>query len=288
MVTKEDIHLNEKHNGKRNVSLRRQYNQILSAGGKPLKYTIYIPSKGRPNCSTPKLLGNTKYYLVVEPQDKKAYIDNFGKNKVLVLNKNNKGLWYARKWIKKYSTKKSEKFHWQIDDDIRAFMKRDVKLQKNKRRTAYSVLGHIENYVQRYKNIGMAGLKSEAFAWGAKRDLDFNKQIAGVALLNNKVKVSYRDNVIEDTDYSMQVLSAGGDYCTVLFNRLILSTVKLGSNEGGHQSSNDYLKRAKGLIKKWPQHFKIKERSSDGVKRIAPSSVWRHFTQRPIKKTRKN
>ena len=285
MITKEDIYLNEKNIGARNVNLRRQFNkQMLSAGGKPLKYTIYIPSKGRPNCSTPKLLENTKYYLVVEPQDKKAYIENFGKNKVLVLNKNNKGLWYARKWIKNYSTKKGEKYHWQIDDDIRAFMKRDVKQQKNKRKTAYSVLGHIEKYVQKYKNIGMAGLKSEAFAWSAKRDLDFNKQISGVALLNNKVNVSYRNNVIEDTDYSMQVLSAGGgDYCTVLFNRLILSTVKLGSNEGGCQSSNDYIKRAKGLIKKWPQHFKIKKRS-DGVKRIAPSRVWNNFTQRPIKR----
>ena len=200
------------------------------------------------------------------------------------MNRNNKGIWYARKWIKNYSTKKGEKFHWQLDDDIRGFMKRDVKQQKNKRKSTYSVLGHVEKYVQKHKNIGMAGLKSEAFAWSAKRDLDFNKQICQVALLNNEVNVTYRKNVIEDTDYSMQVLSAGGGkFCTVLFNRLIMQSVKLGSNTGGNQANNDYLKRAKGLIKMWPQHFKIKQRS-DGVKRIAPSRVWNNFTQRPVKK----
>tara|TARA_R100001594_G_scaffold150671_1_gene213372 strand:+ start:1231 stop:2001 length:771 start_codon:yes stop_codon:yes gene_type:complete len=251
-----------------------------------LKYKVYIPSKGRANtCNTPSLLSknNIDFFLVVEPQDKEKYLSRFENKLVLVMEENDKGIAYARRFCKKHSVSLGDDFHWQIDDDFKTFMKRVD--NKNVKCDAIEVLFNIEDYISEYINIGMAGPKHSLFAWSAKQEVELNKQICGCGLFNNKTNANWCDGVVEDTDYSMQVLSLG--YCSVLFNRLLFDTHTVGSNEGGNSSSGHYkkyFKLLKGLQARWKNKdgsnvFEIVEKK--GEPRIKANRVWTRFKQEP-------
>jgi len=251
-----------------------------------LKYKVYIPSKGRAStCNTPSLLSksNIDFFIVVEPQDKDSYLEKFEKEQVLVMDKDDKGIAYARNFCKRHSVSLGDKFHWQIDDDMKTFMKRVNK--KNTRCDAIDVLFPIEHYIEEYVNIGMAGAKHSLFAWSANNEVEFNKQICGCGLFNNQTNATWCEGVIEDTDYSMQVLSLG--YCSVVFNRLLFDTPPASTNEGGNNSSGHYeryFSLLKGLQARWKDEdgkslFSIVEKK--GRPALKASRVWMRFKQRP-------
>ena len=249
----------------------------------PLEHPIYIPSKGRAETCTTPLLLSAPYYLVVEPQDSDAYIQKWGADRVIVMNENDRGIAYVRNFCKEHSKAQGDQFHWQIDDDIKSFQIR--KNNKNIKCDALDVLCPIEEYVRGFSNIGGAGLKHSLFAWSAKNEIDFNKQICSAGLFNNEVDASWRDGVIEDTDYSMQILTKG--FCTVLFNRLIYDPPAVSSNEGGNKASgyyDRYLSLLQGLQSFWKDEngnnlFTIVEKK--GEPRLKANRVWIRFTQRP-------
>ena len=252
-----------------------------------LKYPVYIPSKGRSTtCNTPNLLrkNNIPFFLVVEPQDREAYIKNWGIDCIITMKENDKGIAYVRRFCKEHSKAQGDKFHWQIDDDIKNFLRRID--NKNIRCDPLDVLIPIENYIKDFNNIGIAGAKHSLFAWSAKNEIDFNKQICTCGLFNNSVDANWREGVIEDTDYSMQVLSKG--YCSVLFNKLLYEPPPVGTNSGGNRAAghyDKYLNLAKGLQSAWKDEnggdlFSIVEKN--GEPRIKPNRVWVKFKQRPL------
>jgi len=113
------------------------------------KYTIYIPSRKRYeknlSLTANELLNdNINFKLVVEPQDKINYKNIFN-NKVLVMDKNDMGIAYARNWIKQYSIDHKEAYHWQIDDNIKNFKIR--KNNKNIKIEGYKNLKKAEEFI---------------------------------------------------------------------------------------------------------------------------------------------
>jgi hypothetical protein len=101
------------------------------------KYTIYIPSKGRYDTRlTSKALEEigVPYKMVVEYQEYDHYAEHIDHDNLLVLPFSNQGVVAARNWIRQYSMDHNEKRHWQIDDNISAFMRlnrnRKIKEQK--------------------------------------------------------------------------------------------------------------------------------------------------------------
>ena len=75
------------------------------------KYTIYIPSKKRSNnCKTAIELQkeDINFKIVVEKNDLKNYLKFYNKKNIIVLDKENQGIAYARQFIKKYSSNKKE------------------------------------------------------------------------------------------------------------------------------------------------------------------------------------
>jgi len=244
-------------------------------------HRIYIPSKGRADiCQTAKLLDlyDIPYTLVVEPQDVHDYCKHNNAD-MLKIDKNDMGIAYARNFIKKYSTAMGEKYHWQIDDNISSFKRRIDK--KNVKDDPLVCLSGVENYVDKYKNIGAAGLKHVLFAWSAKDAKAFNSQVYSCVLFNNALDLWWRDELIEDTDYSLQILFA--NYCTVIFNRLIIdkaTTMKMkGGNTEISHGGDGRRKRSENLQKQWPGIFKLTEQY--GRVKVKPSRIWRTFKQRP-------
>jgi hypothetical protein len=253
--------------------------------GEVAEFPIYIPSRKRAtSITTAKLFkaDGVPFKVVVEPQDEAEYLRYFTSNEVLVMDKNDQGIAYVRNFIKQHSTNNGNAFHWQFDDNIKNFALRTD--DKNVKCSAITAIKQIEQVVAGYSNIGGAGMMHQAFAFAQKKDIVVNRQVYTAMLLSNATKAKFRDGIIEDTDYNMQILTEG--YCTLLFARVIMNketTMKMtGGNTEISYAGNGRLLRSQALADAWPMAFKIVHK--DGRTRIAPSKIWASFQQVPIEK----
>ena len=245
------------------------------------KYPIFIPSKGRANnCKTANLLlkySITNFKIIVEPQDYDAYAAVYSTDNLLQLPDNNRGLAFARKNCRAST---NADFHWQMDDDVRKFKKRIN--GKNVECSPEEIFDEVEKYADEHTNIGILGLNHEMFAFGCSKPLSVNKQCSSVCLFRTNVKAEWRPFIIEDTDYSMQILTEG--YCTVLFSFLLYSVPPSGSEAGG-LTDNQHTKRQmyqQGLLDAWPGAFTIRYNEKYKRTQVAPSRIWKTFAQQPI------
>ena len=246
-----------------------------------MNHPIYIPSKGRANsCKTADLLEESalNFSIVVEQDDVAAYSEKYPKQTILTLPQSSQGIAFARAWIKEYSTRIGESHHWQLDDDVTTFQIR--KINKNIDMPAAEVIGEAERRIYGFDNIGIMGLRHSMYAWSSEPQASYNQQCCSCFLVNNKVQSNFRMGIVEDTDFSLQVLMEG--WCTILFNRLIYSPMPEGKTEGGNMASGHYeniLNLQKELIREWPNMFKIIIKNKRP--RIHSCGVWSLFSQRP-------
>jgi hypothetical protein len=248
-----------------------------------LRYAIYIPTKGRASIAqTPKILQeeNIEFYLVTEPQDYQEYKDIYG-DKVLVMEKNNAGMTYVRNWCKEHAISKGEVFHWQLDDNIKHFKIR--KDNKNIKFSARNILSYTEHFMSLYDNIDIIGLSHTLYAFAKAKSVDINKQVYSAVLVKNN-ELRWREDCIEDTDYSLQALWSGE--CTFLMNRLLIDKETSCKMPGGNteisHAGDGRLRRSKKLQEFWPGYFKIYKKKEEW--RIRPSRIWKLFTQKPKRK----
>lgn len=255
-----------------------------------LKYPIFIPSKNRAQYKyTTKVLdeSNVSYFVVIEPQDYEEYSKEYSQSKLIVMPENNQGIAYARSFCKKTSIHMGSKYHYQIDDNIRNFAKREN--NKNIKCSALDCLLPLEKYVNDYVNIGLTGLSHIMFAFAKKNELDLNKQIYSCFLVNNSIDLYWKKDTIEDTDYSLNILSR--NYCTVLFNRLLMNklatmTIKGGNTDSEH-AGDGRMKRSLQLQSDWPQ-AKFQITNQYNRVKIKHSRIWQTFKQMPLKEKETN
>lgn len=238
-------------------------------------YPVYIPSKGRADTAlTIKCLLKDKvpFYVVVEPQEVKAYAQVCSKDNILVLpwsgdddNRKaytkslgiqNGGLIAVRNWIKDHSIANGAEKHWQIDDNIHDF----YRLYKGKRMycTAGVALAVTEDFVDRYENVAIAGLSYYMFAYATKGKgrppFYLNVHVYSCTLVNNAIPHRWRLAYNDDTDICLQVLSDG--WCTVLLNAFIVGKMQTMKVQGGNTADlyqgDGRLKMARELERMWP------------------------------------
>jgi hypothetical protein len=252
-------------------------------------FPIYIPSKGRPKCLTAKLLSGLNYYVVVEPQDADAYAGL----PLVVLPANNQGIGYSRNWIKSYSANLGEKYHWQIDDDMKSFCSRVPGKPFVGNISPELALMEAELLVAKYCNIGELGIGCNA--WPPPEDyLSINKQPHQCILINNDTKSNFRSefNPVEDLDFTLQVLTEG--WCTILMNHLRTCSVSATSGklrgkiiEYDVESLNAYRIKVRMKMEKlcaaWPSLPLSVKMTNDGRPQIRRGKkVWAAFKQRPL------
>jgi hypothetical protein len=248
-------------------------------------YPIYVPSKGRAKTiQTTAALDQSwlKYFVVVEPQDYEEYVHYFAESQLLVMPENDKGIAYVRNFCKNHARETGNKYHWQLDDNIKSFaIRRD---DKNVGCKASDAIKLIESTVNQFDNVAAAGMKHQAFAFAERNDIGFNRQVYTAMLLATEPEAEFRDGLIEDADYNLQLLFAG--YAVTLFNRVVMNkttSMKLsGGNTEISHANGGREKRAIATQKQWPEVFSLKD-SKDGP-RLAPSRIWSSFAQRPILK----
>ena len=186
------------------------------------KYPIYIPTKGRfesrKTVKALQLMG-ADFKVVIEPQELDLYSTILNKDQILVLPysepDDSSQLVRTRNWIRDYSRECGHNRHWQLDDNIAAF----YRLNNNKRHKVLSpvIFRCIEDFVDRYKNIAIAGMNYMNYAIPDGRPPYFiNSRVYSISLINNELDYKWRGVFNDDTDICLRVLKDG--YCTLNFN----------------------------------------------------------------------
>lgn len=231
------------------------------------RYPIYIVSKGRAESRlTSKALERMKcdYKIVIESQEFDEYAKYINKEKILVLPFSNlgQGSIPARNWIWEHSINEGHNRHWILDDNIRGFHR----LHKNKKHLVMddACFSIVEDFVDRYENIPMAGLQYKMFAPSKekKRAVCFNTRIYSCILLSNKIPYRWRGRYNEDTDLSIRILKDG--YCTALVYAFLADKMNTMKMKGGNTESlykeDGRLKMAQSLQQQHPDIVTIKQR----------------------------
>ena len=223
------------------------------------KYPIYIISKGRAGaCLTANFMieDGAEFYLVVEPQEAELYSHTYGSARLLVLPFSNlgKGSIPARNWVWEHSKENGHKRHWIFDDNIRLIRR----LYKGKRLRCATNLAcsTLEEFVDRYENIGIAGMNYTMFVTDhTPKPFYLNVHVYSCLLIDNSLEYRWRGRYNEDTDLCLQVLSSGS-LCTVSFNAFTIDKVATGVMSGGNADElykgDGRLKMARALERNWP------------------------------------
>ena len=232
------------------------------------KYPIYIISKGRwESRLTSKALEEIKvpYYIVIEPQEYNHYKRVIDSTKILQLPFSNleQGSIPARNWVWKHSINQNTNRHWILDDNISGF----VRLNRNRKVPVGdgTIFRCCEDFVDRYTNVGIAGMNYRFFAEQRSTQPAFRKntRVYSCILLDNSLNFRWRGRYNEDTDLSIRILKAG--FCSILFQAFLCDkaatmTCKGGNTEDLYEIEDGRLKMAQSLVDQHPDIVTITEK----------------------------
>jgi hypothetical protein len=231
-------------------------------------YPIYIPSKGRwENCLTAEMLKKEglDFKISVEDNEYDNYAKVYGEERLLKLPGHDFGnVSYSRNFIKDYSREQGEEKHWHFDDDIRymyEFNGKDLE-----RKPTSEVLFKAEQFVDRYKNIGIAGLSSDVFVRFQKKPFDLNRLCYTAMLIDNNTEARWDMDTVDDVDYNLQILDSG--LCTLRFYAFAFKWYASTKQKGGLTEMHLDPKRKKiveNTVIKW-QLESMKEKITNGNK----------------------
>ncbi len=216
------------------------------------QFPLFIPSKGRfDTMITSRALDEigVPHRIVVEQQEYKDYLAavDGNKSKLVVLDLSYKqkyelcddlgltkstGPGPARNFIWDYSKAEGHAWHWVMDDNIKCFRRMTdgarVKVADG------AIFQAMEDFVLRYRNIGMAGPNYTMFAFGASKLPPFvlNTRIYSCNLIRNDLPYRWRGRYNEDTILSLDMLKAG--WCTVQFNAFLQEKLRTQTIKGGN------------------------------------------------------
>ena len=198
------------------------------------KYPIYVISKGRADSRlTSKALEELglPYKIVVEPQEYDAYAEHIAADRILQLPFSNlgQGSIPARNWVWEHALAAGARRHWILDDNIADFARMNYSVH----RKVWNENPFIpcETFVDRYENVGLAGMQYRGFASGSA-PFRLNTRIYSCILIDNALPFRWRGRYNEDTDLSLRVLKAG--YCTVLFYAYMCHKMQSMTMKGGN------------------------------------------------------
>lgn len=235
------------------------------------RYPIYIISKGRwESRLTAKALEEMQvpYRIVIEPQEFAQYSAVIDKKKILVLPFSNlgQGSIPARNWVWEHSILEGHGRHWIMDDNIREFYRLNNNIKA--RCSSGTCFRVVEDFVDRYTNVKIAGMQYEFFVPRKNKTPPFilNTRIYSCILLSNDISHRWRGRYNEDTDLSLRILKDG--YCSILFQAFLAKKMPTMRMAGGNTDElykqnaefDGRLEMARSLQQQHPDICKIKRR----------------------------
>lgn len=241
------------------------------------KYPLFIVSKGRADTRyTSRALDfmGVPYRIVVEEKEAEMYAKEVGWNKVVVLDPKYQdeyvtldnlgrtksvGPGPARNFAWDLSIKEGYKWHWVMDDNIMNFLR----LNKNlKIKVADGTIFRcMEDFCDRYTNVGMAGPNYRSFAPQNAAIPPFvtNTRIYSCNLIRNDLPHRWRGRYNEDTILSLDMLTTG--WCTVQFNAFLQDKLRT-QKVGGGNTAEFYAKegtapKSRMLKEAYPEYTEL-------------------------------
>lgn len=245
---------------------------------------VYIISKGRwESRLTSKSLEAMRvpYSIVIEPQEYVEYARIIDPKKIIVLPFSNlgQGSIPARNFVWEHALSSGAEWHWILDDNIRWFYRLH---QNRKYRLADGICFRVvDDFVERYSNIGLAGMQYEYLAKAKQHLTPFilNTRIYSCILINNRLPYRWRGRYNEDTDLSLRVLKSGD--CTVLFQAFLCGKITTMVMKGGN---TDELYQDDGRLK---MAQSLREQHPDVTRIVWKWGRWQHHVDyAPFKKNK--
>lgn len=244
------------------------------------KYPIYIISKGRwESRLTSKVLDKmaVPYNIVIEPKEFDQYASVIDESKILVLPDNYSeqmaGGVPARNWVWNHSVEMGAERHWILDDNIRSFFYWNRNAQH--RVKCGNTFKAIEDYVNRFTNIALAGMQYHGFAVNKikRPPVIFNTRIYSCILIKNGIPYRWRGRYNADTDLSLCVLKDG--WCTALFYAFLCEKMVTMKMKGGN---TDFMYRQdKKFDGRHAMAMSLKQQHPDLVKVKKRWGRWQHI-----------
>lgn len=178
---------------------------------------------------------NIPHVAVVEPREEKLYKKTT--KSLLVLPKDNKGLWYVRQWILDHANKLGLEWFWMLDDDIKKFYR--VENAKCIPVTVRECLLDSQRWFVNQKTCGQAALEYQQFGWGAKKPFAINSYCDVAVCIHakrcSKIKFRKETDLKVDRDFTLQVIASGMH--AIRTTHCCFSAPKNASNKGGLQEA---------------------------------------------------
>lgn len=190
------------------------------------------------------------YRVIVEEQEFDRYAEHIDRTKLLVLDPEyqrsydafmplepgqSRGSGPARNFAWDTAAAEGAPWHWTMDDNIQRF----YRLNRNSKipvadGTCFRVM---QDFVERFVNVGMAGPAYEMFA--PRRNImppfTLNTRIFSCNLIRTDAPFRWRGRYNEDADLSFRMLKAG--WSTVQFNAFLQNKIGTMKVKGGNTDS---------------------------------------------------
>jgi len=172
----------------------------------------------------------------------------------------NKGLTITRNYIWDYAQYELKTpYFWTFDDNITDFYRLHNNIKW--RFTTGIFLKIIEDFVERYENIYIAGMQYELFTPRLKKHPPFTLNTRVYSNMFIKTDIPFRNKLFynDDTDLCLRVLKGG--YCTILFYAFLAdkkATMRVkGGNTDYYQKTDKRFEFAKELKRAHPDVVQI-------------------------------
>jgi hypothetical protein len=177
------------------------------------------------------------YRIVIELQEYEQYAAVIDPAKILTLPFSNlgQGSIPARNWVWEHSISEGHARHWILDDNLQDFGRTYRNTQP--RLEDGTAIAAMEDFVDRYQNVPMAGPNYRAFVpqRSVMPPFYLNHRVYSCTLLANDVPHRWRGRYNEDSDLSLRFLKDG--YCTILFNVFVVQKIPTMTMKGGNTES---------------------------------------------------
>jgi len=241
------------------------------------QYPVYVISKGRadlPLTGRMFMRERIPFRIVVEEPEVDAYRAEFG-DAVLVLPFQDLGFAPpARNWCWEHAIELGAERHWMFDDNIRSFQRWHA--GRRLAMDAALAMHLMEDFTDRYTNIGVSGPNYVMFGTGTQPPFYVNQRVYSSQLIRNDLPVRWRGHYNADTDLSLQVIALG--LCTVMFNAFLIekmTTMKMKGGSTPNHEGDGRLRMARSLERKWPGVVTTTRRFDRPQHKVADE--WRKF-----------
>lgn len=225
------------------------------------KILIAIPSKDRVATLEKytydwiKFIHGADWYVFIEPQDRIKYGELLHGEDMVVMDKDNQGLGYAKKFIKDYAVRMGYDFVFKIDDDIRGMTNYRTTLKREQ--CAKFFTSQLDVLMRAFTDFPI--LKAITFPYRGEMfdriPWQVTKRIQTCYIMRTSAMHADPDiSVFEDFAQGIDILTKGG----VIQRYGLMGIdcgVKVGGGTGGHQSfdrKEKALKEAPLLQKIYP------------------------------------